>query len=128
MKIEHFAYQVDAPGAVAEWYCEHLGFTVKRGADDPVPVRFMADETGAVMLEIYNNPKVQTPDYAGMDPLLLHVAFVCDAVAETAERLVAAGATLVSGPAETPSGDLIAMLRDPWGLAIQFCDRAEPMV
>ena len=128
MKIEHFAYAVELPGESAQWYVDHLGFTVKRASDDPLPVRFLADATGEVMLEIYNNPQVKTPDYASMDPLLLHIAFCCDDVPATANRLVVAGATLVSGPEFTASGDELAMLRDPWGLAIQFVKRSEPMV
>ena len=128
MRIEHFAYQVESPAQTAEWYCQHLGFSVKRAADDPVPVRFLADTSGAVMIEIYNNPAVTTPSYAGMDPLLLHLAFTCEDVPGTAERLRQAGATLVSAPEHTPSGDELAMLRDPWGLAIQLVHRAEPMV
>jgi extradiol dioxygenase family protein len=62
MKIEHFAYQVEDPAAVAEWYCRQLGFIVKRESDSPVPVRFLADETGEVMIEYYNNPVDTTPD------------------------------------------------------------------
>ena len=80
------------------------------------------------MIEIYNNPTVTTPDYASMDPLYLHLAFVCDHVQTTSDRLLAAGATRVSGPEIMGNGDEIAMLRDPWGLAIQFIKRAEPMV
>ena len=128
MKIEHFAYQVAEPVAAANWYGEQLGFTVKRASDSPVPVRFLADETGQVMLEIYNNPTVETPDYASMDPLLLHLAFVCDDVPGTVERLVGAGASKVSGPEKLESGDQLAMLRDPWGLAIQLCRRVSRMV
>ncbi len=128
MKIEHFAYQVEKPAKVADWYGEHLGFTVKRGSDTPVPVRFLADESGDVMIEIYNNPKVTTPEYGSMDPLILHLAFVCDTVPATAERLVAAGAELIIGPEKLGNGDELAMLRDPWGLAIQLCYRAEPMI
>ncbi len=77
MKIEHFAYQVAEPGAVAQWYCAHLGFTVARSYEEPVSCRFLADETGAVMIEIYYNPRVEVPPYAEMDPLVLHLAFVC---------------------------------------------------
>lgn len=127
MKIEHFAYQVEDPAAVADWYAEQFGFTVRRAADTPVPVRFLADEAGDVMVEIYNNPKVATPDYASMDPLLLHLAFVCDAVDATVERLTGSGAVLLQKET-TPAGDTLAMLRDPWGLAIQLCCRAEPML
>jgi glyoxylase I family protein len=128
MRIEHFAYQVEHPAEASNWYCQHLDFVVKRSADAPVPVRFLADESGSVMIEIYNNPTVTTPDYASMDPLLLHLAFVCDHVQTATDRLLAAGATRVSGPEIMGNGDEIAMLRDPWGLAIQFIKRADPMV
>ncbi len=128
MRIEHFAYQVEKPGEIADWYCEHLGFTVKRSGEEPVPVRFLADESGTVMLEIYNNPAVSAPDYSSMDPLLLHIAFVCADVPSTTDRMVAAGCTIVSGPETLGNGDELTMLRDPWGLAIQLAKRAEPMV
>ena len=58
MKIEHFAYQVADPFAVADWYTKHFGFVVKRSAESPVPVCFVADGSGQVMIEIYNNPAV----------------------------------------------------------------------
>jgi len=127
MRIEHVGYQVAEPAAMANWYVQHLGFTVKRSADAPVPVRFLADPSGQVMIEIYNNPKASLPDYFAADPLLFHLAFVCDAVPETAHRLKAAGATLVSGP-EMIKGDELAMLRDPWGVPIQLCRRGSRMV
>lgn len=128
MKIEHFALQIQFPAEAAAWYERHLGFVCKRASDAPVPVRFLADESGSVMLELYNNPKMTTPDYSAMDPLLLHLAFVCEDVPGKAESLAAAGATLLSGPETTPAGDQLAMLRDPWGLAIQLCRRANPML
>ena len=68
------------------------------------------------------------PDYARQDPLMLHVAFVSDDVAADRDRLIAAGATTVGEIAHTPAGDTLAMLRDPWGPAIQLCQRAKPMV
>ncbi|MGJ8640274.1 MAG: VOC family protein [Opitutaceae bacterium] len=127
MKIEHFAYQVNEPALMADWYCQHLGFTVKRAAEEPNPVRFLADESGQVMIEVYNNSAVSTPDYASMDPLLVHLAFVCEDVPGAIERLVAAGAKLLSDDV-TPSGDHLAMLRDPWDFAIQLCHRSSPMI
>ena len=117
MKVEYFGYQVEEPAAVANWYSENLGFQVKRASDAPVPVRFLADDSRQVMIEIYNNPKVKTPDYASMDPLVLHLAFVCNDVPSTVPRLIRAGAVLV-GTETTAAGDVLAMLRDPWGLAI----------
>ena len=128
MRIEHFGYQVKEPAEVADWYCEHLGFKVKRASDKPLPVRFLADVSDKVMVEIYNNPKASIPDYSAMDPLVLHIAFVCPEVSETAKRLTAAGATIVGGPDVLENGDELAMLRDPWGLAIQLAKRGKPMV
>lgn len=128
MKIEHVAFQVEDPAAMADWYVAQFGFTVKRAVDAPFPVRFLADSSGQVMLELYNNPKLPVPAYGSMDPLLLHVAFVCEDVSGTINRLVESGAGLVGGPDTTSAGDVLAMLRDPWGLAIQLCQRAEPML
>lgn len=128
MRIEHAGIQVQDPAAMAEWYITHLGFQCRRSADTPVPVRFIADSSGKVMLEVYHNPAAAVPDYAAMDPLLLHVAFDCEDVTGTVERLLHAGAMLVSGSEFKPNGDELAMLRDPWGLPIQLCHRKSPMV
>ncbi len=43
-------------------------------------------------------------------------------------RLVAAGATHVSGPEVVAGGDEVAMLRDPWGICVQLVKRAQPML
>jgi glyoxylase I family protein len=128
MNIEHLGLQVADPAVAATWYGDHLGFTIRRAIDSPFPVRFLADSSGRVMLEIYRNPSIAVPDHASMDPLELHVAFVCDDVDTTTKRLVAAGASIVSGPSTTPAGDRLAMLRDPWGVPIQLCCRSVSMV
>ena len=128
MKIEHFACQVEDAASMTDWYGENLGFTVRRSSDHPFPVRFLADASGDVMIEIYSNPAITTPDYASMNPLVLHMAFVCDDVQGTVARLVSAGAALLSGPENLESGDTLAMLRDPWGLAVQLCCRSNPML
>jgi catechol 2,3-dioxygenase-like lactoylglutathione lyase family enzyme len=128
MRIEHAGIQVKDPAAMAEWYIANLGFECRRSADTPVPVRYIADNSGKVMLEIYRNPGVAVPDYASMGPLHLHIAFQCDDVAGTVQRLLRAGATLYSAPEIKSNGDELAMLRDPWGLPIQLCRRKSPMV
>ena len=129
MKIEHMAWQVLDPHAVAAWYVEHLGFTIKRSAREPVPVVFMADGSGQVMIEVYCNPKAPVFDYAKLDPLQLHLAFVSDDIPGDTHRLLSAGCELVQEIGDgSPDADHITMLRDPFGFAIQFCRRAEPMV
>lgn len=128
MRIEHIAVNVHDPPAMADWYCANLGMKVVRSGPPPINVRFIADETGNVILEIYNNPPDAVPDYAAMDPLLLHIAFMVDDVQGIREKLLAAGATSAGDVMVTPSGDEMTMLRDPWGVAIQFVKRAEAML
>jgi catechol 2,3-dioxygenase-like lactoylglutathione lyase family enzyme len=128
VRIEHLGLQVKDPAAMAEWYCRHLGFEIKRAIDEPNVVRFLADSSGKVMFEIYYNPAANVPDYAAMDPLVLHVAYVCDDVRAASERLQSAGATFVEEVGPTPAGDYLHMLRDPWGLPVQLAHRGEAMV
>jgi len=88
----------------------------------------MADSTGSVMVEIYNNRSVQTPQYSSLHPLLQHLAFCSDDPAADRDRLAAAGAMVVEDLATSPVGDLLVMLRDPWGFPIQLVKRANPML
>jgi glyoxylase I family protein len=127
MKLEHIALLVADPVAVAQWYEEHLGMQVVRVGDAPGHARFLADDAGAGVLELYAGA-LPVPDYGAMDPALLHVAFAAEDVAATRARLVAAGATPVGDVTTTPTGDAFAMLRDPWGLALQLARRAHPLV
>jgi catechol-2,3-dioxygenase len=129
MKIEHFALNVSEPVAMAEWYCANFGMSVKRKQDQAPFTHFLADSSGSVMIEIYNNPSDAVPAYAQMDPLLFHLAFVSSDPGVDKKRLMNAGATL-SGMDEIrlDDGSHIIMLRDPWGLAIQLCKRGKPMI
>ena len=102
--------------------------SIVRDAAEAPFAHFIADDGGSVMLEIYRNDAAPVPDYASMDPLVLHVAFAVDDVGATRERLLAAGASPVGDVTVTPSGDELAMLRDPWGFAIQLARRSEPMI
>jgi len=128
MQIEHIGYMVEDPVAVARWYCDHLDFEVKRKIDVSPHAHFVADGSGRVMIEIYNNPQAVVPDYASMDPLVLHLALSVDDVEATRQRLIKGGASAEGDVAVTNAGDQLAMLRDPWGLAVQLVKRAEPMV
>ena len=95
--------------------------------DEPPYAYFLADDGGTVMLEIYCNPTDQVPDYASMDPLLLHLAFVSSDPEADKQRALDAGATLVQDILPD-DGSHIVMMRDPWGLAFQFCHRTTPLL
>lgn len=128
VRLEHVALNVADPAKMAQWYVDNLGMKVMREGPPPVNMRFLADSGGNMMLELYHNPPEAVPNYAAMDPLLLHVAFMVDDVDAVRGKLIAAGATAVAEVTVTPAGDKLAMLRDPWGLAIQLVHRAEPML
>ena len=128
MKIEHIAFNVKEPVGMARWYCENLGMVVIREGPPPANARYVADSTGNTVLELYTNPPDAVPDYASIDPMVLHIAFCADDVAATRQRLMAAGATPVGEVTRSENGDVLAMLRDPWGLAVQLAKRAEGMV
>jgi catechol 2,3-dioxygenase-like lactoylglutathione lyase family enzyme len=126
MKIEHVAFNVADPVAVAAWYGQHLGLETVRHSPVPSQAHFLADDGGATVLEIYCNPADQIPDYAAMNPLLFHLAFDSSSPSDDSARLMAAGASWVEElrPAD---GSQLVMLRDPWGLALQLCKRAVPL-
>lgn len=127
MKIEHFAFNVSDPVAVAAWYTENLDMQVTRSLDKAPFTHFLADSSGAVMIEIYNNPVDQVPPYEAMNPLLLHLAFVSNEPEADRGRLESAGASFVD-EVRLRDGSHLVMMRDPWGLAIQLCKRGEPML
>jgi glyoxylase I family protein len=127
MKIEHIAFNVEDPLAAGRWYVEHLGFKVKRRTVEPPYAHFLADDSGQVMLEIYGNRDASVPDYADMNPMVLHLALVSPDVEADVRRLTAAGASIVGEIQTAANGDELAMLRDPWGFAIQLVKRSSPM-
>jgi catechol 2,3-dioxygenase-like lactoylglutathione lyase family enzyme len=127
MKIEHVAFNVEDPLAMAGWYQKHLGMKLVRQQASPPYMTFLADDSGQVMIEIYRNPADAVPDYRSMDPLILHLAFVSENPSDDKVRLIEAGAELVS-EAHLDDGSHLLMMRDPWGLALQFCKRGVPML
>ena len=125
MRFEHFALNVPDVRATVAWYAQNLNLLVARARAEAPYTTFLSDETGRVFLELYTNPKDPIPDYAAQHPLRGHFAFaVKDARAESA-RLQKAGATLVVEEPQ-PDGTMLIMLRDPWGVPVQLCQRTEP--
>jgi glyoxylase I family protein len=126
MKFEHFAVNVpDAPAHV-KWFIDHLDFKLVRVAPGPPLMHFVADETGRVIVELYTNPKAPIPDHKVNHPLNFHIAMVAPDARATREKLEKAGATRVSEDVH-PDGTVLIMLRDPWGVSLQLCQRANLM-
>jgi catechol 2,3-dioxygenase-like lactoylglutathione lyase family enzyme len=126
--IEHVACNVPDPVAQAEWYTRHLAMRVVRSIPASPHTRFLADQAGRVVLEVYHQAVAPIPDYRAMDPLIFHIAFAVADVARSREELLAAGAASAGEVVTTATGDVLAMLRDPWGIAIQLVKRARPLL
>lgn len=127
MNIEHIALNVADPVALADWYTRHLGMRVVRAVEGPPHTRFLADASGRVVLEVYRQ-KAPVPEYAKFDPMVLHIALVAPDIARERDRLLAAGATGAGEVSQTPGGDELLFLRDPWGITLQLVKRAKPLL
>ncbi len=125
MKFEHFALNVPDVHAHVQWYVTHVGFTIARKREDAPFMHFLADGTGRIIVELYSNPKAPYPDYAAAHPLLFHLALVASDARAERIRLEAAGARLLLEEPQ-PDGSLLIMMRDPWGVPLQLCQRTTP--
>lgn len=125
--LEHTAIDVADPVAVSAWWVENLGFEITTQKDNETHTTFIVDRTGRVALELYRAPDGTTPpDYRAMRPLQLHFGFLSDDVDADIARLTAAGATLVVH--EKSPGFDGAMMKDPFGISIQFVKRAKSVL
>ena len=124
--FEHVAINVAEPEEMAKWYEKNLGMTIVRTA--AFGTHFLADTSGRVVIEIYKNSNIEILDYPNLHQSTLHLAFIVNSVKETREKLVTAGASIVDDILTTDAGDEMLMLKDPWGVTIQFITRAMPML
>ena len=126
MKFEHLALNVPDASAMAEWYVAHCGMEIVMKVAEAPYTCFLADETGRTVLEIYSHEGAPIPNYGVQHPLCLHVAFAVQDAGITRDRLLAAGASLLSDQ-QADNGTHLVMLRDPWGIALQLCQRTTPL-
>ena len=126
MVFEHFAINVPDVRSHARWYVDHLGFRVVREKPDAPYTHFLGDDTGRVIVELYSNPSAPVLPFAQLLPLCFHIAVIAADARTERVRLEQAGATFFSED-NLPDGGRLIMLRDPWGVALQLCQRAQPL-
>jgi glyoxylase I family protein len=125
MVFEHFALNVPDARAMSEWYVKHLGFTVVRSREEAPYTRFLADESGRVVVELYSNLSARSLEFGTEHPLTFHFAVISRAADQDRSRLEQAGATFFVED-RLPDGTRLIMLRDPWGVPVQLCQRTHP--
>lgn len=127
MIFEHFALNVEQPVEIAKWYVDNLNMKVVRNLDKPPYTHFLADTSGRVIMELYKNDKAKIPDYKNAHLLEFHFAFVVDDAESIKQKLITVGAKLEED-LKLEDGSHLATLRDPFGLCVQLCERANPMM
>ena len=127
MHFEHLALNVPDATAMARWYVEHCDMQIVLSLDQSPYMHFLADAGGRVVMEIYTSPDAPIPDYSAQHTLVLHVAFAVQDALSVKDRLLAAGASLVSEH-HSEDGTHLVFLRDPWGVPLQLCQRSKPLV
>ncbi len=128
IRPEHVAFNVPDPVAAVKWYTENLGMKALRLGGPPTYTSFVSDSGEHMMMELFHNADYPLFEPAQFSHMSIHLAFMVNDISVIKTKLIAAGATLVEDITKTPSGDQVLMLRDPWGLPIQFAQRVKAML
>lgn len=123
MVFEHFALNVKEIDSIVQWYVTNLSLKVVSAQKEPPFMTFLADSTDRVMMELYHRPDQMMTDFSTQHQLTFHVAFVSENAEYDKDRIIAKGATFVEEVKKADGSHLI-MLRDPWGMPLQLCQRS----
>lgn len=124
MVFEHFAINVKDIEEVVKWYCTNLGLMVVSEQKETPFMTFLADSTNRVVLELYSRDDATATEFGTQHPLTFHVAFVSENAEQDKIRLIDKGATFFEEVFKEDGSHLV-MLRDPWGMPLQLCQRAQ---
>lgn len=125
MKIEHIGYTVESPFVMAKWYEKNFDFEIKRtGGNAEDGMVFLSDRNGTV-IEILKSPEVKPISALINNNSQLHMAFKSENPYEDSKKLEACGATFVGKCPVKVEGDVLLMLKDPWGNVIQLAKRGK---
>ena len=124
MIFEHFALNVGKVDQVVKWYVSNLGLKVVSQQKEPPFMTFLADSSNRVVMELYYRPDELITNFVQQHPLTFHVAFVSENAQKDRERLEGEGASFVE-EVRKKDGSHLVMLRDPWGMPLQLCQRIQ---
>jgi catechol 2,3-dioxygenase-like lactoylglutathione lyase family enzyme len=125
MVFEHIALNVTNIKDIKDWYVANLGLRVVSEQTKAPFMTFFADTSGRVILELYHRPEEEITDFKTIHPLTFHLAFVSQNAVTDKLRLLDKGASFVEEITKEDGSHLV-MLRDPWGMPLQLCHRAQP--
>jgi len=126
MIIEHLGISVSYPIKIAKWYEKNLGCKIQflEGNDDGnKSVAFISDESNAKIIEFFKLPGILPLNNFIENPLQLHIAFRSEFPYEDSKRLIDEGATFLEECLYKHDGEILLLLKDPWGNTIQLVKR-----
>ena len=88
----------------------------------------MIDSKGKTIFEVYADPQAEFLEYGKLNPYTFHIAFKVTDIENVIEKLVAAGASYDGKLLTNSTLDKVTFVRCPWGIALQFVERNEPLV
>ncbi len=124
MIFEHFAINVNNVDAVVKWYVSHLGLKVVSQQKELPFMTFLADSSDRVIMELYQRADAMMTNFTTQHQLTFHVAFVSENAQKDRDRLEVEGANFIE-EVRKEDGSHLVMLRDPWGMPLQLCERAQ---
>lgn len=125
MVIEHIGITVEKPVETAGWLVKNFGCRlVSSQSDAQHEVAFVADEAGTTLLELIRVPGVAPSCSLLPSTSQLHIAFLSDDPYAKLKELEKAGAALVEDNSGHNPGEILLLLRDPWGNVFQLVKRS----
>tara|TARA_R110000868_G_scaffold1647_1_gene13239 strand:- start:9319 stop:9699 length:381 start_codon:yes stop_codon:yes gene_type:complete len=122
MIFEHVALNVKNIQEIKDWYVANIGLNVVSAQTEAPFMTFFEDSSGRVILELYHRPDEEITNFKSKHPLTFHMAFVSKNAEKDKIRLLDKGASLVE-EIKKADGSHLVMLRDPWGMPLQLCQR-----
>jgi catechol 2,3-dioxygenase-like lactoylglutathione lyase family enzyme len=122
MKLEHFGIYAHDTKALADWYCDLLGFSVVRTLEKEgrPPIFFLAaEEGGEIEILPTSEPRLERKlNQAGFS----HIGLIIRDF-EAVEGELALKGIVLEGVRETSNGWKIGYLRDPEGNVLELVRR-----
>lgn len=126
MVIEHVGFTVSNPLEIAKWYEKNLGCIIQfQGGNEDSGMVFISDSDRTSMLELIKSKGVKPTGEIITNSAQFHVAFKSENPENDRKKLEDAGAVFVGEAPVKQGGDVLFMLKDPWGNMIQLAKRGD---
>jgi glyoxylase I family protein len=119
--LEHVAIASFDPHQLANWYIQHLNFTLQLDTGKTV---YLRSPNGVILEFVYADTQPAAPLIR--DAGLRHIAFTVDDFEKTNEKLKSAGARFAEQPIHLPGMSLF-FFQDPEGNFLHLVERDVPL-